>query len=77
MNDLLRDLAPQFPEILLDDKLKKKKNADLTRGSKLLKYPITKKVLFLYIILIFISGLEAVLILTQTIFANQTVSLIP
>ena len=67
MNNLLSSLSDNFKQLPIDTLLMNKKNK-MTLYGKLLSYRITKKILFLYIVLIIISGLATYLIISQNIF---------
>ena len=64
INQLLNSLSDDFKEVPVDNLLKN--NISLYR--KLVKGKITKKVLFLYVLLIIISFVELYLIVSKTIF---------
>jgi len=67
-NDLLQNVSPLYQEKTVDTLFKKNRRNNISVYSKLLKWKITKKILFLYCILIGISIAYFILILTDKLF---------
>jgi hypothetical protein len=71
MNELLGKLSLYYKEKNIDNVLKRNKKNKLTLWSKLIKSKITTKMLFLYILLFFLSVFEIYIIYNNILFIKQ------